>query len=239
MNENKSMNSDQTNMHGTRTLVFFSDFAAGMGLEYILKNRSSVDPLRCSQEYFDRETEQHAMPAYELINYLLKLNSIQPKNKIIVLTENNDHIFLKLLASFDLFYLLSKKESLQFIHHAVSEPTDVFERRASPDIISKIGGRWENERLTHRQWFVLNQLAKSLSPAVIGGIWGLHVKTISTHKTNIMKKLGFTPWQFTQLLMMLGEVREFSSMEIKTPYYHEVKHGVAYPERDCNFTAVF
>ena len=30
MNENKSMNNDKSMMHGTRTLVFFSDFAAGM-----------------------------------------------------------------------------------------------------------------------------------------------------------------------------------------------------------------
>ena len=244
MNNNKSI----------RTLVFFSDFAADMGLKSILQNGLPVEPERFGQAYFENEigyprdadmdfsipkSERYVMPLYDIINYFLRLDSIQPKNQLIVFTENNDHIMLKLLASFNKFYLLSKKESLQFIHHAVAEPTGIFEQHASPDIINKIGGRMENERLTHRQWFVLNQLAKSLSPAVIGGIWGLHVKTISTHKTNIMKKLGFTPWQFTQLLMKLGEVREISTVEIKTSYYHDVMPEAVALKHDHSFASAF
>lgn len=235
-------------------MVFFSDFPASVGLKHMLKNTSSPESLRFNQEYLERtadytlstaevflppKTVQNTMPVYDFINYLLKLNSTQPQSKIIVLTEDHDYVMLKLLASFNIFYLLSKKESLQFIHHTVIESSDVFEQHASPAIIKKIGKRWNNEPLTHRQWFVLNQLAKSLPPAVIGAIWGLHVKTISTHKRNIMKKLGFTSRQFLQLLMMLGEVKEISTMQIKTSSDHEVKPENIAAERECSLTAAF
>lgn len=106
----QSMNNDKS----MRTLVFFSDFAADMGLKSILQNGLPVEPERFGQAYFENEigyprdadmdfsipkSERYVMPLYDIINYLLRLDSIQPKNKLIVFTENNDHIMLKLLAS--------------------------------------------------------------------------------------------------------------------------------------------
>lgn len=240
MNNLESMNNDRYMKYETRTLVFFSDFAANMGLTCLLKNTFRPDYLFFNLNHFTDsighnenidenlssiKTQQYSMPVYEFINNLLKQNRNHPENKIIIFTESHDKIILKLLASFKMFYLLSKKESPKFIYHTVTESINAASQHASPDIIDKIGGRWENEYLTHQQWLVLSQLAKTLSPAIIGEIWGLHVKTVSTHKRNIIRKLGFTSLQFLQLLMILGQVKEITTMEIRTPIYQNVMLG--------------
>ncbi|MDK2375042.1 LuxR family transcriptional regulator [Serratia fonticola] len=231
MYEIQSMNNDHPTRSEICTLVFFTDFVADIGIKYMLNNISSSNRL----EYFYRDmvyrTEQYVMPIHELLDSLLMVNCTQPKNKIIFLTEGDDPILLRLLASFDMFYFLSKKESLQFIQQAFDDPVDVFEQHASPCIINKIRENWRGERLTHKQRLILNQLAKSLSPTEIGRTLGVHLKTISTHKINIMKKLGYTPWQFTQLLMKLGEVRKISTIKIKTSNYQSIRKTIALPER--------
>lgn len=245
MNESQNIHIEHAMKHGDCTVVFFSDFTTDMGLKCLLKNAFPSASLLFEHEYIDGrkrysrgayanlrsaynnlpepETQQHTMPVYEMVNYLLNLKRSHPENKVIVITESHDDIILKLLASLNVFYLLSKRESKHFIYHTVTDSINSFNQHASPEVIKKIGGRWSSHYLTHKQWFILNQLAKKHTPAIVGKISGLHVKTISTHKRNIMKALGFTSLQFLQLLVMLGSVKEVSTMVIKTHSYQYIK----------------
>lgn len=213
--------------HGTRFVVFFSDFAADIGLNYLLRyrrlaassfrnTRSVVNKSNAMKGEVDSKTQQRVMPVYESINYFLALNKTHPENKVIILTENYNPHMLKLFASFKIFDLLSKKESPNFIYRVVIDPVDVINQHISPDIVETIGEWKDQKSLSQREWFVLSHLARNLTPAVISRISGLNVKTISTYKISAMKKLGLTPSQFLHLLMMLGEVTTISTIVIES-----------------------
>lgn len=246
MNINPNMHYESSMSCGTQTLVFFSDFAADIGLKNLLRNSPSFSSLHYYSGFLSAslrqqwkteitpsvtKIQQDAMPVYDSINYLLQLNKRHPFNKIIVFTESHEHIIVKLLASFNAFYLLSKKESPRFIHCAITTPINVYNQYASPDIIKNIGGNWDHKSLSSQEWFILNQLAKIQSPATISNITGLSVKTISNHKRNAMRKLGLSSLELLQLLIMLGESKEISTMIVKMPTYQNFQSDNFFMDR--------
>ncbi|NTY87921.1 response regulator transcription factor [Serratia fonticola] len=246
MNIDPIMHYENTMNYETQTLVFFNDFAADIGLKTLLRTSPPFSSLHYYSGYLGvpmshpwkteitpsvTKTQQDAVPVYESINYLLRLSMMHPTNKIIVFAESHEHIIVKLLASFNAFYLLSKKESPHFIHCAITTPINVYNQYASPDIIKNIGGNWNHKSLSSQEWFILNQLAKIQSPATISNITGLSVKTISNHKRNAMKKLGYSSLELLKLLIMLGELKEISTMIVKMPTYRHFQSDNTFMDR--------
>ncbi|MNN74241.1 DNA-binding transcriptional activator BglJ [compost metagenome] len=121
------------------------------------------------------------------------------------------------LTSFKMFHLLSKKETLQFIHRVVTQSVNTNNQYASPGIIEKKEANGANKPLSQREGFVLNSLARKITPAAIGKMAGIIIKTVSAHKMNAMRKLGLTSPQFLQLLVGLSEVKNISTMVLKEP----------------------
>lgn len=124
-------------------IVFYKDFATELGLSYLLKNSRFTCTPSLDNDHATVDgcnySEKNISPVYESINYFLRLNKRCVHSKIIILTESHDPLILKLLDSFRIFYLLSKKEDSKFIHHVVTQTDKVMNQDASPDIINKIG----------------------------------------------------------------------------------------------------
>ncbi|WP_260514493.1 LuxR C-terminal-related transcriptional regulator [Serratia fonticola] len=212
--------------HGARLIVFFSDFPTETGLNYLIKNTPLHSSYLESKSYStdihsieiiksNKENRPHSMRAYDLINHLLVLKRRGIYSQIIFLTENHNIEILKLLLSFNVFYLLSKNECMDFIHKSVLNPMNIIGPGASPKVIEKIGGDEVLKSLSQREWFVLNSLSRNLSPSTISKLLGISIKTISAHKINAMNKLRLTSPQLLKLLMRLAEVKSISTITIK------------------------
>lgn len=195
---------------GACFIVYFNDFCTEMGLNYLLKSEHTGVGTYNTQH----SIQQHTMPTYDLINYFSSLKKGCLDNRIIILTENKDVEVLNFLSSFNMFYLLSKKETPQFIHRVVTQPVEI-NKNVSPDIIDKIEDSAANKPLSRREWFVLQSLSRKLTPAAISKMAGINVKTVSAHKMRAMRKLGLNSSQFLQLLMRLAEVRNINTMILK------------------------
>lgn len=198
---------------GSCFIVFFNDFCTEMGLNYLLENAYSELGVYKMQ----RSIQQYTMPTYDLINYFSALKRDCINNRVIILTENKEMEIFHSLTSFKMFHLLSKKETLQFIHRVVTQSVNTNNQYASPGIIEKKEANGANKPLSQREWFVLNSLARKITPAAIGKMAGINIKTVSAHKMNAMRKLGLTSPQFLQLLVGLSEVKNISTMVLKEP----------------------
>lgn len=211
MTVKQAVNCQSTMRQKSCFIVYFNDFCTELGLNYLLASeRTGVDTYntQCS-------IQQYSMPTYDLINFFSTLKRGCIDNRIIILTDNKDVEILTFLASFNIFYLLSKKETPQFIHRAITKPEGTNQKNLSPNLIRKIEDNVANKPLTPREWFVLHSLARRLTPASIGKMAGINIKTVSAHKMRAMRKLGLTSSQLLQLLMRLAEVRNINTMMLK------------------------
>lgn len=208
-------------------VVFFSDCPTEAGLNYLIKNnKSACHPHSENKNYdleiynswrgaLDEESQHSIMPVYDFINHFLALKRRHIDSKLIFLTDNKNVESIRLLASLNIFYLLSKNESVNFIHEVITNSVTITNQNASPKVIEKIADMEISQTLSKREWFILNSLARNLSPNAISKTSGISIKTVSAHKVNAMNKLRMTSPQLTKLLMRLAEVKSISTIMIK------------------------
>ncbi|MCH4178550.1 MAG: response regulator transcription factor [Megasphaera sp.] len=83
-------------------------------------------------------------------------------------------------------------ELFQAIHTVVSGRRYLGERETSDLLDSLLGSQDEEENLSSREWQVLEYIVHGYSQTVIAEKLNLSIKTVSTYKTRLMKKLNCT-----------------------------------------------
>ncbi|WP_447876256.1 helix-turn-helix transcriptional regulator [Serratia fonticola] len=213
--------------YGPIFIFFFSDSPTETGLNHLIKSNSKAFLYHSDNNNYDmgiyntgsgdldEKTQHSTIPVYDFINNTLILKRRYIDSKFIFLIENNNIESIRLLASLNIFYLLSKNEDVHFIHKAITNQVNIMSQKTSPKVIDKIPNGEINKTLSMREWFVLNSLARNLSPNAISKASGISIKTISAHKVNAMNKLRLTSPQLLKLLMQLAEVKSISTIMIK------------------------
>ncbi|AGB81731.1 response regulator containing a CheY-like receiver domain and an HTH DNA-binding domain [Serratia sp. FGI94] len=189
----------------------------GMGLEAFLRPLSTVTQSVASLSELKTVLSQQPRQTvimelygaqeclYDGLYFILHEKAFWPNTPWIVLTDIKNHSVLRLLSSSPDSVLVSKCDGLAAIldgisaaHHGV--------HYLSPTIRRCIAGRQKItafRQLSDSEWRILALMAAGFSVKSIATATYRSYKTVSTHKLNIMHKLGLNQCGFIHLLLSL------------------------------------
>jgi DNA-binding NarL/FixJ family response regulator len=133
-----------------------------------------------------------SMPGISGIALVKRLKIEKPKMKLLVLSMHGEHQYaaraLKAGASGYLTKDSAADQLLGALHKIAAGGVHISDAAASALMSSPAGS--SHESLSDREFEVMRLLVEGLGPSEIGERLHLSVKTVSTHKTRILEKLG-------------------------------------------------
>ena len=133
-----------------------------------------------------------SMPGISGIALVKRLKTEKPKMKLLVLSMHGEHQYaaraLKAGASGYLTKDSAADQLLGALHKIAAGGVHISDAAASALMSSPAGS--SHESLSDREFEVMRLLVEGLGPSEIGDRLHLSVKTVSTHKTRILEKLG-------------------------------------------------
>jgi DNA-binding NarL/FixJ family response regulator len=135
-----------------------------------------------------------SMPGLSGIDLVKRLKMEKPKLRLLVLSMHGEQQYavraLKAGASGYLTKDSAAEQLLGALRKVAAGGVHVSEVAAAGLVASSNGDGPPHTRLSDREFEVLHLLAQGLSPTQIGERLHLSVKTVSTHKTRVLEKLG-------------------------------------------------
>jgi DNA-binding NarL/FixJ family response regulator len=133
-----------------------------------------------------------SMPGVSGIALVKRLKAEKPKMKLLVLSMHGEHQYaaraLKAGASGYLTKDSAADQLLGVLRKIAAGGVHISDAAASALVASP--ARSSHESLSDREFEVMRLLVEGLGPSEIGERLHLSVKTVSTHKTHILEKLG-------------------------------------------------
>ena len=133
-----------------------------------------------------------SMPGVSGIALVKRLKAEKPKMKLLVLSMHGEHQYaaraLKAGASGYLTKDSAAEQLLGALRKIAAGGVHISDAAASALVASP--ARMSHESLSDREFEVMRLLVEGLGPSEIGERLHLSVKTVSTHKTHILEKLG-------------------------------------------------
>jgi len=161
---------------------------------------STLDQVRAlvSEKRYDVLILDVNMPGGTGIDLLAELRRENPKAKVLVLTVYSEQEYAVRAIRAGAAGFLSKESAPEKLIEAVRKlaaggkylSSEVAERLAS--LVAGEASGAPHERLTDREFEVLKMLASGLSVSQIGQDLSLSVKTVSTHRARILKKMDMS-----------------------------------------------
>ena len=142
-----------------------------------------------------------SMPKLNGLKATKKIRQTGSKVKILMLTRHMDHGYLQQLVKAGANgYVLKQSAPTELINaiRAVTDGKSFIDPSLMQRVMGMFAGRSENLRgensneITEREAEVLRLIAWGYSNKEIAGRLELSVKTVETHKTNTMRKLGMS-----------------------------------------------
>ncbi|MBS0975560.1 helix-turn-helix transcriptional regulator [Serratia rubidaea] len=189
----------------------------GMGLEAFLRPLSaatqpvaSLSELKAALSQQPRKTvimelygAQECL--YDGLYFILHEKAFWPNTPWVVLTDIENYSVLRLLSSIADSVLVSKRDGLDAILDGISAAHHAM-HYLSPTIRRGIAGQHGSGAFRHLsgcEWRILALMAAGFSAKSIATATYRSYKTVSTHKLNIMHKLGLNQSGFLHLLLSL------------------------------------
>jgi DNA-binding NarL/FixJ family response regulator len=133
-----------------------------------------------------------SMPGISGIALVKRLKAEKPRMKLLVLSMHGEHQYavraLKAGASGYLTKDSAADQLLGALHKIAAGGVHISDAAASALVASP--AQSSHESLSDREFEVMRLLVEGLGPSEIGDRLHLSVKTVSTHKTRILEKLG-------------------------------------------------
>ena len=166
---------------------------AGTELEVAAEAASGDEALALVKANdFDIAMLDMSMPGLSGIALVKRLKAEKPKLKLLVLSMHGEHQYaaraLKAGASGYLTKDSAADQLLGALRKIAAGGVHISDAAASALVAA--GAASSHESLSDREFEVLKLLVEGLGPSEIGDKLHLSVKTVSTHKTRILEKLG-------------------------------------------------
>jgi DNA-binding NarL/FixJ family response regulator len=166
---------------------------AGSELEVAAEAASGDEALALVKaQSFDIALVDMSMPGLSGIALVKRLKEERPKMKVLVLSMHGEHQYaaraLKAGASGYLTKDSAADQLLGALRKIAAGGVHISDAAASALVASPAGA--SHESLSDREFEVMRLLVEGLGPSEIGEKLHLSVKTVSTHKTRILEKLG-------------------------------------------------
>jgi|SRR5579859_2717791 len=137
-----------------------------------------------------------SMPMTDSFTLLKNIFGLRPAQKVLILTMSSEDVFAKKYLQLGVKGFINKEEPSSEILKAIvsimnnrrylsTRMQDMLTREA---LEGKTASPFEN--LSAREMEIMNHLVDGKNVSEIAGILSVHISTISTHKSNIMQKLG-------------------------------------------------
>lgn len=135
---------------------------------------------------------------YDVLSFILTINEFWPKTPLVIFTEVTNASILTILATETDLSLVAKDDPLDCLFEAVTAANTGVEYR-SPGIQAAL--TQSVEPLSRSEWRILAMMITDTNPQRIARITQRSYKTVSTHKLNIMRKLGLNQAGFMRLIL--------------------------------------
>lgn len=135
---------------------------------------------------------------YDVLRFILTINDFWPKTPLIIFTEVTNASILAMLAAEAHLSLVAKGDPLDCLLVAVAV-ADTGVGFRSPGIQAAL--TQPVEPLSRSEWLILAMMITDSDPRRIARVTHRSYKTVSTHKLNIMRKLGLNQAGFMRLIL--------------------------------------
>jgi len=139
-----------------------------------------------------------SMPGTDTFTLLKKIFILRPSQKILILTMSSEEVYAKKYLQLGVKGFINKEAPPSEIRHAIvsilnnkryisSKMKDTLTRE-----VLEGGSKSLFDTLSPRELEIMNHLLDGKNVSEIADMLSVHISTISTHKANIMHKLGVT-----------------------------------------------
>lgn len=135
---------------------------------------------------------------YDVLSFILTINDIWPKTPLIIFTEVTNPSILAILAAQAHLSLVAKDDPLDCLFKAI-DAAESWVRYHSPCIQAAL--TLSVEPLSRSEWRILAMMIAGANPRHIANVTHRSCKTVSSHKLNIMRKLGLNQAGFMRLIL--------------------------------------
>jgi DNA-binding NarL/FixJ family response regulator len=135
---------------------------------------------------------------YDVLRFILTINDFWPKTPLIIFTEVTNASILAMLAAEVHLSLVAKDDPLDCLFAAIVAANTGEEYR-SPGIQTAL--TQPVEPLSRSEWRILAMMITDTNPQRIARVTHRSYKTVSSHKLNIMRKLGLNQAGFMRLIL--------------------------------------
>jgi DNA-binding NarL/FixJ family response regulator len=141
---------------------------------------------------FDVAMIDMSMPGLAGMDLIKRLKIEKPKLRILVLSMHGEHQYAARALKAGAAGYLNKDSAAEALVGAIRKIAagGVHISEAAAASLLQAGDKAPHEALSDREFEVLRLLVEGLGPTEIGERLHLSVKTVSTHKTRILEKLG-------------------------------------------------
>lgn len=135
---------------------------------------------------------------YDVLHFILTINDIWPKTSLIIFTGVTNASILAILEAETNLSLVAKEDPLDCLVEAI-EVAGNGDRYCSPGIQTALTS--SVEPLSRSEWRILAMMIAGGNPRHIASVTHRSCKTVSSHKLNIMRKLGLNQAGFMRLIL--------------------------------------
>lgn len=137
---------------------------------------------------------------YDVLRFILTAKNVWPEIPLVIFTAVEHPGILALLATDVRIAIVAKEEPLHCLSDAIAA-AGKFSGYRSPHIRARLVH--SAATLSGTEWRVLAMMVAGASPRSIANVTRRSYKTISSHKLNIMRKLGLNQAGFMRLILTL------------------------------------
>lgn len=198
--------------YGDALLFFEPSYLVRKGMETFLVTRTSdryfIDTLRelegALKDEMPRalimELYHQSEYLYDVLRFVLTAKNVWPEIPLVIFTAVEHPGILALLATDARIAIVAKSDPLHCLNDAIAAAGE-FSGYRSPHIRARLVHT--TAALSATEWRVLAMMVAGASPRSIANVTRRSYKTISSHKLNIMRKLGLNQAGFMRLILTL------------------------------------
>lgn len=198
--------------YGDALLFFEPSYLVRKGMETFLVTRTSdryfIDTLRelegALKDEMPRalimELYHQSEYLYDVLRFVLTAKNVWPEIPLVIFTAVEHPGILALLATDARIAIVTKSDPLHCLNDAIAAAGE-FSGYRSPHIRARLVHT--TAALSDTEWRVLAMMVAGASPRSIANVTRRSYKTISSHKLNIMRKLGLNQAGFMRLILTL------------------------------------
>ncbi len=198
--------------YGDALLFFEPSYLVRKGMETFLVTRTSdryfIDTLRelegALKDEMPRalimELYHQSEYLYDVLRFVLTAKNVWPEIPLVIFTAVEHPGILALLATDARIAIVAKSDPLHCLNDAIAAAGE-FSGYRSPHIRARLVHT--AAVLSDTEWRVLAMMVAGASPRSIANVTRRSYKTISSHKLNIMRKLGLNQAGFMRLILTL------------------------------------